>query len=173
MNYKITKIEAAKKQLETAVILYFNDKDFISIHTLVGAAKSILEGLYKATDNKKTQYQFICDLSKDKKLRKELCDGINYCQNFFKHAGKDPYESFDYKIEFTEVLFYVTCQDYQKYTGEKNALLRVYELWIMVNNKYKIPISDEQKELSKCFKNMSKKEFFEIHQLKYNNLNFK
>lgn len=44
---KVTKLEAARRQLETAVILYFNDKDAVSIHTLACAAHEIIEHLNK------------------------------------------------------------------------------------------------------------------------------
>jgi len=41
----ITKLESARRQLETAVKLYFNDIDPVSIHTLACAAQEILAEL--------------------------------------------------------------------------------------------------------------------------------
>jgi hypothetical protein len=34
MKVRVTKLDAAKKQLETAIMLYFHDGDPVSIHTL-------------------------------------------------------------------------------------------------------------------------------------------
>ena len=39
----ISKLDAAKRQLETAVELFFNHKDPVSIHTLTRAVHEILE----------------------------------------------------------------------------------------------------------------------------------
>lgn len=44
---KISKLDAAKRQLETAIRLYFNEADPISIHTLAGAAHTILSDINK------------------------------------------------------------------------------------------------------------------------------
>jgi len=41
----VSKFEAARRQLETAALLYFNEGDNVSIHTLVSAAYGILEDL--------------------------------------------------------------------------------------------------------------------------------
>jgi len=40
---KISKLDAAKRQLETAIRLYFNEADPVSVHTLAGAAHTISE----------------------------------------------------------------------------------------------------------------------------------
>jgi hypothetical protein len=44
---KITKIEAAKRQLNIAIYLFFSDYDLISTHTLSAAARGILYDLAK------------------------------------------------------------------------------------------------------------------------------
>jgi hypothetical protein len=40
--HTVTKLEAAQRQLDTAIELWFRDGDAVSIHTLVGAAYQIL-----------------------------------------------------------------------------------------------------------------------------------
>jgi hypothetical protein len=42
---KITKLDAAKRQLATAIRLYFEDRDPVSVHTLVMAAGEIIDRL--------------------------------------------------------------------------------------------------------------------------------
>ena len=41
-DLKVSKLDAAKRQLETAIRLYFSNGDPVSIHTLVAAAYAIL-----------------------------------------------------------------------------------------------------------------------------------
>jgi hypothetical protein len=43
----ITKLDAARRQLETAITLWFHDADPISVHTLVMAAHGILKAINK------------------------------------------------------------------------------------------------------------------------------
>lgn len=43
----ISKIDAAKRQLETAITLYFQNGDPVSIHTLAAAAYDVLHALCK------------------------------------------------------------------------------------------------------------------------------
>jgi hypothetical protein len=43
----ITKLDAARRQLETAITLWFHDADPVSVHTLAMAAHGILRALNK------------------------------------------------------------------------------------------------------------------------------
>ena len=51
MKVRVTKLDAAKKQLETAIMLYFHDGDPVSIHTLCCAAYSVIHTLNKKRNN--------------------------------------------------------------------------------------------------------------------------
>ncbi len=42
---KITKFEAAKRQLDTAITLWFSEADTVSIHTLVCSAHQIIHDI--------------------------------------------------------------------------------------------------------------------------------
>lgn len=44
---KVSKLDVARKQLEQAILLFFNDGDPIAIHTLVAAAYNIVHALTK------------------------------------------------------------------------------------------------------------------------------
>jgi hypothetical protein len=46
-EFKVSKLDAAKRQLETAIRLYFSDGDPVSIHTLTAAAYNILRDVTK------------------------------------------------------------------------------------------------------------------------------
>lgn len=43
----ISKLDAAYRQLNTAIFLFFQDKDPVSVHTLVGAALEVLNNHIK------------------------------------------------------------------------------------------------------------------------------
>ena len=40
-TYRVSKIDAARRQLETAIRLFFYDIDFVSVHTLLCASHEI------------------------------------------------------------------------------------------------------------------------------------
>ena len=44
---RLTKLDAARRQLETAVRLYFHEGDPVSTHTLAAAAYNVLRALNK------------------------------------------------------------------------------------------------------------------------------
>ena len=51
---EVTEIDAARRQLETAVVLYFREEDPVSIHTLACAAYEILLSLNRASNGAPT-----------------------------------------------------------------------------------------------------------------------
>jgi hypothetical protein len=42
---KISKLDAAQRQMDAAIFIYFHDVDPVSVHTLVGAAHILLTDL--------------------------------------------------------------------------------------------------------------------------------
>jgi hypothetical protein len=48
-QFTVSKIEAALRQLETAIQLYFSDGDPISVHTLTAAAYNVLRDVTART----------------------------------------------------------------------------------------------------------------------------
>ncbi len=83
---RVKKLEAAHRQLETAVELFFNSGDPVAVHTLACAAYDIVDGVNHSRGGKDV---FI-------KRRYTQMPGrpkrtvINSVQNFFKHADRDP-----------------------------------------------------------------------------------
>ena len=103
---EITKEQAASMQLDTAVKLYFENRDLVSAHTLAAAATGIIDGVYKGNRNAILQRQFegvddphevelqfpFCDqwdFRVKPQHRKEFFRLLNASQNFFKHANRD------------------------------------------------------------------------------------
>ena len=87
----VTKIDVATSQLKEAINLFFEERDPVSIHTLVGAALQILND--HITD-KSVILNNNLFLHKDSlyikdEYRKEWIDAINKAKNFFKHADRD------------------------------------------------------------------------------------
>jgi hypothetical protein len=97
----ITKLDAARHQLATAVDLWFHDADPISIHTLAFAAYEIVHVLSKK-QKRPHGLLFDSDLIKDE-FRKEWNALLKKAPNFFKHANNDANESLDFKPAISEL----------------------------------------------------------------------
>ncbi len=90
MKIKISKIGAAKSQLLEAINLFFEGRDPVSIHTLVGAALEILNDHFNAKEVRDSNLVLHKDSIHIKdEYRKEWKDSINKFKNFFKHADRD------------------------------------------------------------------------------------
>jgi len=129
---KINKLEAARRQLETAISLYFNGGDPVSTHTLASAAVEILSDLNNACNGT----PMITDLEVSGIIRpgkmalaRQVFRGP---QNFFKHADKDPEAALDFHPEFPTVFILAGVEKYRELSAENPPLMRVFSLWFRI-----------------------------------------
>ena len=113
---KISKLDAAKSQLETAIYLFFHNGDPVSIHTLTAAAYNILRDICKSRS-----YPYV--VVKGSSLRyvkpgkeKIYLNAINQAENFFKHEEKDPDDILNFNPSQTDILIYDACKIYHEIT---------------------------------------------------------
>lgn len=158
----ISKLDAAKRQLDTAINLYFKDADPVSIHTLTAAAHQILMDLAKIEGIK----SFMKDTSIIRKGKeKEFLAMINEAENFFKHAEKDPRGLLKFSPGETEALLLDAVEMYMQVTKEMPEDMSIYRVWFLLKNPE--IVSDEIKKQLKekntnveYFKSKSKTEFY-------------
>lgn len=117
---KVTKLEAARGQIETAIELFFTDKDPISIHTLTCAAYQILMDIGKTRG--------IAAVLKNPSfvqvdMQKLYLERINEAENFFKHAERDPNVVLTFQPQATELLLWDACRMYQVLAPSTNSYL--------------------------------------------------
>jgi hypothetical protein len=82
----ITKLDAARRQIETAIILWFTESDPVSIHTLVSAGHRLVYDINKNS----LRLPMLGDTTNIRPGReKEYRDILAKAANFFKHADRD------------------------------------------------------------------------------------
>lgn len=81
----ISKIEAAKVQLASAIWLYFEDRDAVSVHTLATAAGEIIDRICASRGLVSMRSGLLDKIIPAR--RKEVGDAMNKARNFFKHAS--------------------------------------------------------------------------------------
>jgi hypothetical protein len=95
---KLTKLEAACRQLNTAIRLWFSNGDPVSIFALAYPAHEIVHRLYR--------HRGLMDLIYDSKLikeeyREQWAKGLKRGASFLKHADKDPHAIIEFDPNLT------------------------------------------------------------------------
>jgi hypothetical protein len=158
---KITKLEAARRQLHTAIRIFFENGDLISVHTLSRASHDLLRTLLKA----KGEGSFIKDSEYIKpEHREKFSKYLNYPSNFFKHADRDPEDVLTFHHMLCPIWLCDCCMMYQHLTGKFSRECAAFVMWYIVQ--YPDLLAPESAQLvngliesGKLSKNVITKEF--------------
>jgi hypothetical protein len=165
----ISKLDAAKRQLETAISLYFHDGDPVSIHTLVCAAYNVIRDLNKKRNGPpmfaKDEYiEFVREFVRPEyqtKVRKQ----IDAAENFFKH-GQRGRETLDFNPEQSEWLLLEAISYYYELTGKDPPLFRLFRGWYVGHHLSFFELPAEQKQAmakaTEAAKRIGKIRYFEM-----------
>lgn len=118
---RITKLDAARRQIDSAIALYFDEGDEVSIHTLVGAAHILITDLSSAA-NQETLFQRYIRPER----RREFEGAIRAPQNFLKHADKDPDAVLDFDPHATELLLLIEIETFRALAGGITDAMNVF-----------------------------------------------
>jgi len=127
---KLSKLEAARRQLESAITLYFNGGDPVSTHTLATACLEILCDLN--TFRKGSPLASDIDTIPPEH-RQKVRVAFRKAQNFFKHADEDPNEVLDFNPESTTFFMVDAVEKFRELSGENPPVIRVFALWCRVH----------------------------------------
>ncbi len=100
MSISISKFDAAKRELEYAIRLFFNYGDVLIIHLISSAAQTILSDIGKASGITSIKEQINKHVKKEK--RKYVQDKLNEAYNFLKHGSKDTKKLLEFNPESNE-----------------------------------------------------------------------
>jgi len=130
---KISKLEAARRQLDTAIRLYFSNADPVSIHTLAAAALDLLKDLDEHGPKTGTFYDHLQTNVKPEYLQ-QARNIFRAPQNFFKHADADPEKVLEFSVALPEAFLVSGCEKYGELAGEVTPEMFVYRLWFSHHN---------------------------------------
>jgi hypothetical protein len=160
---KVSKLDAARRQLETAIRLYFSEADPISIHALTSAAYQVLMDINAArggTPMLKEQLPNWVRPDATESARRKL----NEATNFFKHADRDHDEVLEFRPEATDLFLYDAVRKYRELTGEMVPLLGVYDVWFWLGPGAGFIVDPEREKarqrLRKSYPNATRASFF-------------
>ena len=122
---KITKLQAAERQLREAIYLFISLRDSVSVHTLAGAAHQILEDLCKSKSLKGPIQSKLINENYQKVWKQAMRDPMN----FFKHADSDPNGIVTFKSEFTQFVLFDAIYMYEQLSEASFSEIDVYKTW--------------------------------------------
>jgi hypothetical protein len=129
---RLTKLEAARRQLEMAIRLYFEHGDEVSIHTLAAAAYAIVRDINDHRGGEPMLKDLHCYLSAD--VARDFKRYINAPDNFLKHADKDPEGTGELNLRWTEALIWEASRKYCEMTGNWPIPFLTFILWFIVRH---------------------------------------
>jgi len=160
---KISKLDAARRQLETAVRLYFAEGDPVSTHTLTSAAYQLLSDINRALGGPPMLKEHVPtwvrpDAQEEAKRR------LNEAENFFKHADRDHADILDFSPGPSELLLFDACTKYHELTHETVPVLAVFTVWFWLGPGADLLKRPEQQkivmDLQRVFPNATRSSFF-------------
>lgn len=128
----ITKLEAARGQLSTAIRLYFADADLASIHTLACAAREIYEKHCQDIGLER-MFEKIESANPDRNAR-ELWTILNGARNFLKHPkpSMDLAARLEIDDEMNAAMLFVACHDCAVlFEADQPPEIQAYNLWFI------------------------------------------
>jgi hypothetical protein len=102
---RINKLDAACRQLNTAIYLWFSDGDTVSIHTLACCAHQLVHDINQRIGGRDLIYDSL--VIKDE-YRREANKLFKQAYNFFKHADNDAYGAIEFEPRLTELFIVFT-----------------------------------------------------------------
>lgn len=128
----VSKIEAARRQTDSAIRMLFMNEDPAAIHTIAAAADQILMDIAETKGNIEAHVRFFKDRIRPG-MEKEFWYYMNRASNFLKHADRDPDSILsDFDEEVNDWTLFMGCYYYRDLghtlTPEMNALA----YWMML-----------------------------------------
>ena len=132
MKLKLSKLDAAKNQLEVAILLFFDDRDIVSVHTLTRASHEILEKLCSGKNIKSMHQEIMGSVIKERV--QEFRAIVDEPKNFFKHSSRDASKMIEFDSQSSEFFLWDACRLYKSLTGEMPKNLYLFFLWFNLSH---------------------------------------
>lgn len=109
-GYEISKQGSAASQLATAIWLWANSWDPVSVHVLASAAAEVVAVLRRTNGTPTAESEILSSLASE--FDEEFEDYLKTSFNFMKHGAKDPNATLRFNPNESEWVIYHACVDY-------------------------------------------------------------
>lgn len=129
---QLTKLEAAKRQIDFAIEAFFEDKDIVPVHTVAGAALILAHDLVEEQKPGKSWANLVADANH--LSTKRAISIMRVTQNALKHARLDSNGVVEFEPKDTEFLIASALFDLGELNeaGEVHSIpSSVFQLWFI------------------------------------------
>ncbi|HWT67916.1 MAG TPA: hypothetical protein VN214_02260, partial [Pseudomonas sp.] len=139
---RVSKLEAAQRQLNAGIRMLFANGDPIATHTLFGAASNLFSDLVEAKCSDQSWDKIGMEanglsLAEYRKIMRNA-------QNFLKHADKDPDAVLDLALSDTEALAFSTVMNASVLPEPLTFEAQVFQLWFIASSREGLENEDFQ-----------------------------
>ena len=132
---RLTKMEAAQRQLDTALELYFSSGDLVAVWTLGAAAYNLLRDLGRTSNSKPMLFKEQLPAMVPPDRRNLLIKDIQETENFLKHADRDSDAVLDFRPNGgrIELLLFDAALKYLELSGTETPMMALIRMWFLSN----------------------------------------
>jgi hypothetical protein len=126
---KLSKLDIASNQIDTAIRLFFEDRDSVSTHTLIRVA-----------------YDLLCDYGRTRGVKpillgnslivpgkeKEFANHLKKPGNFMKHANQDSEETLDFNPNTNQFLLLDAVHLYKQLAKKRTDAMLIFQIFIAI-----------------------------------------
>ena len=165
-TFKVTKLDAARRQLKTAIDLWFYGGDPVAVHTLSFAAYEVIH--FVSRDKGRTRDLLLDTLIIKPEHLRDWQKRLKEASNFFKHADRDPNGELDFNPLLNNFLILFSILGLDLMALKKNSSEVAFIFWLGITRpSYLTDLG--KKELAKSFpgeslekvKSLPRKEFYD------------
>jgi len=126
----VTKIDAARRQLITAIRLFFDGGDPVSVYSLASNAWEVIDVLCTSAGVESFSKQARENLPVGHTLKYYINEP---CRNFFKHAEQDqnPDSSVELREANVAAILFLAVEDYIRFRQGGPVEAQVFQLWFI------------------------------------------
>lgn len=130
---RLSKLDAARRQLHVAIRMYFNHGDVVAMHTLAAAAFAVVKNMLDAKGSSDSPTQWVKEIIKPQH-QKLYWDKLNATANFLKHADRDPDRCHEFSPLETENLLFLAAYHYRRLTEDDTPETRFMVTWYFMQH---------------------------------------
>lgn len=131
---KVSKVDATRRQLDSAIKLWFEDGDVVSIHTLVFSAFEILNDLNRKQGNHDVTLAGLVKRNYEPEHVETVIALIKKPMTFFKHANRDPYDVLEFEPKNIEKLIMISLLGLNALGERISATQNAFVNWFLLHN---------------------------------------
>jgi hypothetical protein len=161
----VTKIETAVRQLDTAITLYFEEGDPVSVHTLACAAHQVIHDINRHNDGPELLFDVLSRKKSDVQISKAL---LHKQYNYFKHADNDPCPNCGIRFnpKLTEIFILSAVQGIAFIGSDINQKQSAFVVYMQLHNEFLffqeiccLRVHDMSPEIVKDLRGLKRKKF--------------